>query len=92
MSLFLCCILDKTMIAFYSDNGGVSWGGVDSDTEGLHKVHKSPASGPTCTGRQPATFRFAPARPACTKAARARLYLEKESPFQGTATVEVILH
>jgi arylsulfatase A-like enzyme len=34
-------LLDKTIIVFFSDNGGVSWGGVDSDTEGAHTEHKS---------------------------------------------------
>jgi arylsulfatase A-like enzyme len=34
-------LMDKTIIVFFSDNGGVSWGGVDSDTEGRHEQHKS---------------------------------------------------
>ena len=34
-------LLDKTIIVFFSDNGGVSWGGVDSDSEGAHTEHKS---------------------------------------------------
>lgn len=32
-----CKIADKTIVVFFSDNGGVSWGGKDGDTEGQHK-------------------------------------------------------
>ncbi len=34
-------LMDKTIIVFFSDNGGVSWGGKDTDTEGTHEGHKS---------------------------------------------------
>ncbi len=34
-------LMDKTIIVFFSDNGGVSWGGKDADTEGKHEEHKS---------------------------------------------------
>ncbi|HEX8916021.1 MAG TPA: sulfatase, partial [Humisphaera sp.] len=34
-------LLDKTIIVFTSDNGGVSWGGDDADNEGNRVGHKS---------------------------------------------------
>lgn len=36
-----CKLMDKTIIVFFSDNGGISWGGKDGDTEGTRKEQKS---------------------------------------------------
>ncbi len=32
-----CGLAEKTIIVFFSDNGGVSWGGKDADGDGAHK-------------------------------------------------------
>ena len=32
-----CGIADKTIVVFFSDNGGISWGGADGDGPTLHK-------------------------------------------------------
>ena len=64
-------LMDKTIIIFFSDNGGVSWGGSIATPKGRTQSTKAPASRPTCIGRRPATSRSATARRAFTKAARA---------------------